>query len=259
VITRAERIRRDWQRASMEDGWADVDEWHQPVVDELIAAALERADLRVAVAAVAGQRCIFGVTLDETLADVGAFLRVAPDELLEGVDRFVLARAAAVAWYRASVDPQVVQPCRDALTGLSTETHLTVRAGEIYQQATVTGEDASTVYELVVLAWEQQERSAAQLGVRIRLAGLFQRSFRAGQTIAQVGEGAIVVLTRRDLCPPEAIAALESGLDDAMAGAVRTRATRWPFPRTVDGLTDLLVSLHGSAERDAWTRFRETE
>jgi hypothetical protein len=255
--TAAEQLRHDWLAASVEDGWAEVGEWHQPVVDALVAAAIDRADLRPPAAALAGQRCIFGITLDETLADLAAFVRVAPEELLAGTDRFALARSAALAWYRASVDPQVVQPCRDSMTGLATETHLVVRASEIYQQAAAARQDPREFYELIVMAWDGHERPAVQIGVRIRLAGLFQRSFAAGQTMALIGDGAIVVLTRRDSCPPETLEALERGLDEAMAGARRTKVTRWPFPRTIEDLTDLMVSLHGSADRDAVSRWRD--
>jgi hypothetical protein len=226
-------------------------------VDALVAAALAGDDLRAPAAALAAHRCIFGVTLDETLADVSAFARVAPAGTLTGAAQFAVASAAATAWYRASVDPQVVQPCRDPMTGLATETHLVVRAAEIYQQSVAVAQEPRERYELIVLAWEPHERSAAQIGVRIRLAGLFQRSFAAGQTIAQVGDGAIVVLTRRDLCGAETLAALDRGLDEAMAGSIRTKVTRWPFPRTIDDLTDLLVSLHGSADRDVVSRWRD--
>ncbi|MDQ1658777.1 MAG: hypothetical protein QOD41_3860 [Cryptosporangiaceae bacterium] len=251
----AVRLREEWLAASIEDGWADAAEWHQPEVDALIAAVLAGADPLPAAGALAGQRCIFGVTLDETLADLAAFVRLAPQ--LGGPLPFGIARAAAAAWYRASVDPQVVQPCRDAMTGLATETHLVVRAAEVYQEFAATGGDPRGAYELLVLAWDPHQGSSAQIGVQIRLAGLFQRSFVAGQTIAQVGQAAIVVLSRRDLASPEAMAALDAGLDDAMAGGARTRLTRWPFPGSVDGLTDLLVSLHGSADRDVAARWRD--
>jgi hypothetical protein len=226
-------------------------------VDDLIKAALAGDDLRPLAAALAGQRCIFGVTLDETLADLGAFARVAPGGMFTASAQFAIARAAATAWYRASVDPQVVQPCRDPLTGLATETHLVVRAAEIYQQSAALDEQPRDRYELIVLAWEQHERTATQIGTRIRLARLFQRSFASGQTIAQVGDGAIVVLTRRDMCAAGTLVELDQGLDDAMAGSARTQLTRWPFPRTIEDLTDLLVSLHGSADQEVINRWRD--
>jgi hypothetical protein len=238
-------------------GWADPGEWHQPVVDELIRAALAGDDLRPAAAALAGQRCIFGVTLDETLSDLGAFACVAPARAFTTSGQFAVARAAATAWYRASVDPQVVQPCRDPLTGLATETHLVVRAAEIYQQSAAMDEQPRDRYELIVLAWEQHEGSAAQISVRIRLAGLYQRHFASGQTIALVGDGAIVVLTPRELVAAGTLIELDRGLDDAMAGATRTQLTRWPFPRTIEDLTDLLISLHGSADQEVVNRWRD--
>jgi hypothetical protein len=250
-----ERMRVDWLRASIDAGWADVDDWYQPVVDDLVRAVFSRSELREPVAALATQRCLYGVTLDETLADVGAFVIAAPPELMYHVDRFEVARIAADAWYRSSVDPQVSQPCRDPLTGLASEAHLLVRASELYQQALATGLEASSTHELVVLGWEHATESAAQLGVRIKLAGVFQRFFDGGQTIAQIGQGAIVVITRRDLCPPEMLEQLERCIPEAMAGASHTKATKWPFPRTADDLTDLLSSLHGNSESGGWARF----
>jgi hypothetical protein len=251
-----ERMRVDWLRASIDAGWAEPDEWYQPVVDDLVQALFDRADLRAALTALAVQRCLYGVTLDETLADVGAFLVAAPPELTYQLDRFEIARNTADAWYRSSVDPASAQPCRDPLTGLASETHLTTRANELYQQSAATGLEAASTHELVVFGWEHTTESAAELGVRIRLAGLFQRCFDGGQTIAQIGDGAIVVITRRDLCPAELLDRLEAGLGSVLAGAVRTRATRWPFPRTLDDFTDLLASLHGNTDSDGWARFR---
>jgi hypothetical protein len=252
----SERMRVDWLRASIGAGWADVDEWYQPCVDELVAAVFGRRDLLEPVAALAAQRCLYGVTLDEMLADVGAFLATAPAELMFHVDRYEIARAAAGAWYRSSVDPQTVQPCRDSLTGLASETHLVSRAAELYQQAALTGQTAGETHELVVLGWEQGPESTAQLGVRINVAGLLQRCFDGGQTIAQIGQGAVVVLTRRELCPAEMLARVEHGLTKVLAGVSHTKATRWPFPRTMDDLNDLLASLHGDAESAGWARLR---
>lgn len=251
-----ERMRVDWLRASIDAGWAEVDEWYQPVVDDVVRAVFNRAELRDPIAALAAQRCLYGVTLDETLADVGAFVVSAPPELMYHVDRFEIARVAADAWYRSSVDPQTIQPCRDPLTGLSSEGHLLVHAAELYQQALATGLEASSTHELVVLGWEHTAESAAELGMRIRLAAHFQRCFDGGQTIAQIGEGAIVVITRRDLCPQELLEQVERGLADVMAGAGHTKATRWPFPRTIDALSDLLSSLHGKNDSDGWASFR---
>jgi hypothetical protein len=251
-----ERLRVDWLRASIDAGWAEVDEWYQPVVDDVVRAVFNRTELRDPIAALAAQRCLYGVTLDETLADVGAFVASAPPDLMHHVDRFEIARITADAWYRSSVDPQAIQPCRDPLTGLSSEGHLLVRAAELYQQALATGLEASSTHELVVLGWEHASESAAELGMRIRLAAHFQRCFDGGQTIAQIGDGAIVVITRRDLCPQEMLDQVEGALEDVMAGAVHTKATRWPFPRTIDDLSDLLSSLHGNNDSDGWASFR---
>ncbi|WGL51309.1 hypothetical protein P5P86_15245 [Nocardioides sp. BP30] len=157
-----------------------------------------------------------------TLAELGSSL----GEGLEGLRAttqlvarrdplFEESQALSLTWSDATLSYLHGLSCADPLTGLSTHAHLRERIAELYRDAVLSerdthgsaGPDVSNGHALVVAdaGGALDPISAAH---RLSLLGQVARSVFAGETIAQVGHGKVVVLAPRREALPGRVALL---------------------------------------------------
>ena len=221
---RAAALRERWFACSSALGWAAAAEWPDPAVDAVCAvvtarhpgtAARDRAVER-ALARWAGARAGAGVGLAETLTDLAALhtavsggvgsdgpgrdgsmppaLAVAP-AVGRGPDGVRLLRAVSLAWTEVACGDLAETAAVDPLSGLATVRYLRTRLAEIYRGARAHGRAAGEEHALVVLALDVRDwRRVVPLTIAGEAAGVV---FDAGESIAVVGRGTVVVLAPR--------------------------------------------------------------
>lgn len=221
---RAAALRERWFACSSALGWGAAAEWPDPAVDAVCAvvtarhpgaAARDRAVER-ALARWAGARAGAGVGLAETLTDLAALntavsggggsdvpgrddptpsaLDVAPPPG-RGPDGVRLLRAVSLAWTDVACGDLAETAAVDPLSGLASVRYLRTRLAEVYRAARAHGRAAGEEHALVVLALDVRDwRRVAPLTIAGEAAGVV---FDAGESIAVVGRGTVVVLAPR--------------------------------------------------------------
>jgi GGDEF domain-containing protein len=207
---RAAALRERWFACSSALGWAAASEWPDPTVDavcEVVTArhgdreARDRAVER-ALARWAGARAGAGVGLAETLTDLAALNTAVsgaagtgaadPAGVGRGPDGVRLLRAVSLAWTDVACGDLAETAAVDPLSGLASVRYLRTRLAEVYRAARAHGREAGADRALVVLALDVRDwRRVAPLTIAGEAAGVV---FDAGESIAVVGRGTVVVL-----------------------------------------------------------------
>jgi hypothetical protein len=269
---RAAALRERWFACSSALGWGAAVEWPDPAVDAVCAvvtarhpgtAARDRAVER-ALARWAGARAGAGVGLAETLTDLAALhtavsgggsdapgrddptpsaLDVSPSPG-RGPDGVRLLRAVSLAWTDVACGDLAETAAVDPLSGLASVRYLRTRLAEVYRFARAHGRAAGEEHALVVLALDVRDwRRVAPLTIAGEAAGVV---FDAGESIAVVGRGTVVVLAPRGGLAERA-AVLRRLLGRRLAaaeGLVGTPSVRIArLPATHDGACALLERL----------------
>ncbi|GAA4794803.1 hypothetical protein GCM10023200_33540 [Actinomycetospora chlora] len=278
---RAQALRERWFACSRALGWAAAAEWPDPAVDAVCAVAPPRhpagpsRDRAVegALGRWAGARAGAGVGLAETLTDLAALstavsgsggadgpavvdsprgpaaaTRSAAGRHPQGPDGVRLLRAVSLAWTDVACGDLAETAAVDPLSGLASVRYLRTRLAEVYRAARAHGRAVGDGHALVVLALDVADwRRVAPLSIAGEAAGVV---FDAGESIAVVGRGTVVVLAPREGLAERA-AVLRRLLTRRLAavegvrGAPSVRIAR--LPATHDGACALLERLRGEA------------
>jgi GGDEF domain-containing protein len=223
---RAAALRERWFACSSALGWAAAAEWPDPAVDAVCAvitaqhdgpAARDRA-VEEALAGWAGARAGAGVGLAETLTDLAALNTAVngsagrdgpavvdsphgPAAAVHatagrGSDGVRLLRTVSLAWTDVACGDLAETAAVDPLSGLASVRYLRTRLAEVYRAARAHGRSAGAGHGLVVLALDVSDwRRVAPLSIAGEAAGVV---FDAGESIAVVGRGTVVVLAPRE-------------------------------------------------------------
>jgi GGDEF domain-containing protein len=226
-------------------------------------AARERAVER-ALARWAGARAGAGVGLAETLTDLaalntavaGAADEAGPaegtrDPALDGTpaagrgpDGVRLLRAVSLAWTDVACGDLAETAAVDPLSGLASVRYLRTRLAESYRAARAHGHAVGEEHALVVLALDVRDwRRVAPLTIAGEAAGVV---FDAGESIAVVGRGTVVVLAPRGGLAERAavlrrLLVRRLAAAEGMVGTPTVRIAR--LPATHDGACALLERL----------------
>lgn len=262
---RASALRERWFACSSALGWAGAAEWPDPAVDAVCAVATARHASRAArdravekaLAAWAGARAEAGIGLAETLTDLAALSTAAsgsPDADAaavaethatgRGPDGVRLLRAVSLAWTDVACGDIAETAAVDPLSGLASVRYLRTRLAEVYRAARAHGRAAGDDRALVVLALDVRDwRRVAPLSMAGAAAGVV---FDAGESIAVVGRGTVVVLAPREGLAERAavlrrLLTRRLAAAEGMVGAPSVRIER--LPATHDGACALLERL----------------
>jgi GGDEF domain-containing protein len=212
---RVATLRERWFACSCALGWTAAAEWPDPAVDvvcDVVTARHEDREARDraverALARWAGARAGAGVGLAETLTDLAALNTAVsgasgPDRIADvrgggrGPDGVRLLRAVSLAWTDVACGDLAETAAVDPLSGLASVRYLRTRLAEVYRAARAHGRDAGADRALVVLALDVRDwRRVAPLTIAGEAAGVV---FDAGESIAVVGRGTVVVLAPRE-------------------------------------------------------------
>jgi hypothetical protein len=214
---RAAALRERWFACSCALGWTAAAEWPDPAVDVVCDVVTARHEGREgrdraverALAHWAGARAGAGVGLAETLTDLAALHTAVSGASGPGADRVVgvraagrgpdgvrLLRAVSLAWTDVACGDLAETAAVDPLSGLASVRYLRTRLAEVYRAARAHGRDAGADRALVVLALDVRDwRRVAPLTIAGEAAGVV---FDAGESIAVVGRGTVVVLAPRE-------------------------------------------------------------
>ncbi|PVZ14928.1 GGDEF domain-containing protein [Actinomycetospora cinnamomea] len=219
---RAAALRERWFACSSALGWASAADWPDPSVDavcEVVTARYEDREARDraverALAGWAGARAGAGVGLAETLTDLaalntavcgGAGVATAvalpgrgadPAGAGRGPDGVRLLRAVSLAWTDVACGDLAETAAVDPLSGLASVRYLRTRLAEVYRAARAHGRDAGEGRALVVLTLDVRDwRRVAPLTIAGDAARVV---FDAGESVAVVGRGTLVVLAPRE-------------------------------------------------------------
>lgn len=195
------RLVRSSRRASLPSATVEM----LPPMFNVVAEAIVSDLAMIAACDVVGRDlAALGVSLDEALRDLRATTQLA----VRRDPSFDEAHALSLGWSEATLGYLHGLSCVDPLTGLTTQAHLREAIASVYRDG-VPGDRA-----LVVL--DSPDRDTAMSSVRtMALLGQHARSVFAGEeTISQVGNGRIVVLTDRTVGLGERIALLRRMVGD---------------------------------------------
>jgi hypothetical protein len=271
---RAAALRERWFACSSALGWGAAVEWPDPAVDAVCAvvtarhpgpAARDRAVER-ALARWAGARAGAGVGLAETLTDLAALnTAVTGSAGLDGPavvdspqgpaaavhatagrgpDGVRLLRAVSLAWTDVACGDLAETAAVDPLSGLASVRYLRTRLAEVYRAARARGRQVGDDRALVVLALDVGDwRRVAPLSIAGEAAGVV---FDAGESIAVVGRGTVVVLAPREGLAERAavlrrLLTRRLAAAEGLAGTPSVRIVR--LPATHDGACALLERL----------------
>lgn len=262
---RAAALRERWFACSCALGWTAAAEWPDPEVDvvcDVVTArhedrgARDRAVER-ALARWAGARAGAGVGLAETLTDLAALNTAVSGASGPGADRVPdvrgagrgpdgvrLLRAVSLAWTDVACGDLAETAAVDPLSGLASVRYLRTRLAEVYRAARAHGRDAGADRALVVLALDVRDwRRVAPLTIA---GGAADVVFDAGESIAVVGRGTVVVLAPREGLTERA-GVLRRLVERRLAAAEGLVGTPWvrvePLPATHDEACALLGRL----------------
>jgi GGDEF domain-containing protein len=267
----AASLRERWFACSCALGWAAAAEWPDPAVDvvcDVVTARHEDRDARDraverALARWAGARAGAGVGLAETLTDLAALNTAVSGASGTGADHVAdvrgagrgpdgvrLLRAVSLAWTDVACGDLAETAAVDPLSGLASVRYLRNRLAEVYRAARAHGRDAGADRALVVLALDVRDwRRVAPLTIAGEAAGVV---FAAGESIAVVGRGTVVVLAPREGITERA-AVLQRLVERRLAaaeGLVGMPSVRVePLPTTHDEACALLGRLRDEEPR----------
>lgn len=273
---RAAALRERWFACSCALGWTAAAEWPDPAVDvvcDVVTARHEDREARDhaverALAHWAGARAGAGVGLAETLTDLAALNTAVSGASGSGADRVVevraagpagagrgpdgvrLLRAVSLAWTDVACGDLAETAAVDPLSGLASVRYLRTRLAEVYRSARAHGRDAGADRALVVLTLDVRDwRRVAPLTIAGEAAGVV---FDAGESIAVVGRGTVVVLAPREGLT-ERVGVLHRLVERRLAaaeGLVGTPSVRVePLPATHDEACALLGRLRDEEPR----------
>ncbi|MDD7935574.1 GGDEF domain-containing protein [Actinomycetospora straminea] len=267
---RAALLRERWFACSSALGWAAAAEWPDPAVEAVCAVVTARHEGRDArdravervLAHWAGARAGAGIGLAETLTDLAALSTAVsgagaeePDDgagavvpghhaPVRGPDGVHLLRAVSIAWTDVACGDIAETAAVDPLSGLASVRYLRTRLAEVYRAARAHGRAAGDEHALVVLTLDVRDwRRVAPLSIAGEAAGVV---FDAGESIAVVGRGTVVVLAPREGLA-ERTAVLRRLLTrrlaaaEGLVGSPTARIVR--LPATHDGACALLARL----------------
>ncbi|MFC5140183.1 GGDEF domain-containing protein [Actinomycetospora rhizophila] len=265
---RAAALRERWFACSSALGWAAAAEWPDPAVDAVCAVATARHDSRVAhdraveraLARWAGARAGAGVGLAETLTDLAALSTavsgagdgdgdgavVDTRSTGRGPDGVRLLRAVSLAWTDVACGDLAETAAVDPLSGLASVRYLRTRLAEVYRAARAHGRSAGDDRALVVLSLDVRDwRRVAPLSIAGDAAGVV---FDAGESLAVVGRGTVVVLAPREGLAERAavlrrLLARRLAAAEGLVGSPSVRIAR--LPATHEGACALLERLRG--------------
>ncbi|MDD7939993.1 GGDEF domain-containing protein [Actinomycetospora lutea] len=262
---RAAALRERWFACSSALGWTAAAEWPDPAMDVVCAVATARHDSRAAhdraveraLAGWAGARASAGVGLAETLTDLAALSTAvsgAPDaegaavvdtrSTGRGPDGVRLLRAVSLAWTDVACGDMAETAAVDPLSGLASVRYLRTRLAEVYRAARAHGRSAGDDRALVVLALDVRDwRRVAPLSIAGDAAGVV---FDAGESLAALGRGTVVVLAPREGLPERAavlrrLLTRRLAAAEGLVGSPTVRIVR--LPATHEGACALLERL----------------
>ena len=262
---RAAVLRERWFACSSALGWAAAAEWPDAAVDAVCAVATARHESGVArdraieraLAGWAGARAGAGVGLAETLTDLAALSTAASGATdadgtavvdarasARGPDGVRLLRAVSLAWTDVACGDIAETAAVDPLSGLASVRYLRTRLAEVYRAARAHGRAAGDDHGLVVLALDVRDwRRVAPLSIAGEAAGVV---FDAGESIAVVGRGTVVVLAPREGLAERAavlrrLLTRRLAAAEGMVGSPTARIAR--LPATHEGACALLERL----------------
>jgi GGDEF domain-containing protein len=264
---RAAVLRERWFACSSALGWAAAAEWPDPAVEAVCAASTARYDSQAArdravehaLSRWAGARASAGVGLAETLTDLAALSTAASGATdadgaavvdarasHRGPDGVRLLRAVSLAWTDVACGDIAETAAVDPLSGLASVRYLRTRLTEVYRAARAHGRAAGEDSALVVLALDVRDwRRVAPLSIAGEAAGVV---FDAGESLAVVGRGTVVVLAPRAGLAERAavlrrLLTRRLAAAEGMVGTPTVRIAR--LPATHEGACALLERLRG--------------
>lgn len=220
-------------------------QWHHPATSRLVTALARGADLTAPLADLGEARAGAGLSLDETLSDLGVLGHLVPDPAagdpdvgILRVDTLRAASVAGTAWAEAFYGELDTPGCTDPVTGLATGAYLEARLEQLYRQAAHRRRGPEETHVLVVL--ELRSAGTSPFGAiarRIRAASELRSTLAASDTIAILEPThALVALVEGGPGLASHVAALETG-------ATRDRVWVERLPATVDGALGLVREL----------------
>jgi hypothetical protein len=197
----------------MATGWATPGKWWTPAIDSVVDALLDDADQRSACAALARQRALDGVSLAETVDDIGALFAAAR----LGSPPYEIVRAVALAWGEAARSSIAAAGCTDPRTGLGTATHVEARLGEMYTEGRKYGFSPSETHALVIVELDTVGENGDPWNDNLRMSDVaecLRTVFDAGQVMGVTGPGRVVVVAARATGLPRTVEGLRRMMQD---------------------------------------------
>ncbi|MBN9620376.1 MAG: hypothetical protein J0H43_11695 [Actinobacteria bacterium] len=226
----ATAFRERWAARSLHSGWpATADEWRCAAVDAvsegLTTSGVDRLDLDGASRSLGEQRAAIGADLAESRSDFGIALGLAR---IRRRRRLELLDALTVGWAEQSIDRLTALPVLDPTTDMATQSYLSLRLGELYREAALTGTDVAREYVLIVV---ETDHTAHRLVAEARLTTLhsaLQYAFVGGESIVAITSRRVLALANRE--EPrlsDSLARLRSELKIALAEGRLPSARSW--------------------------------
>jgi hypothetical protein len=212
-------------------------QWHHPAVRELLDALEAGDNLEGPLRSLGEARGAAGLSLEETLEDLRALVRLLPDRTGGRLDGLDAAGVVGSAWAEAFLASVVKPGCVDSLTGLSSREFLEARLEQLYRHCSHLGLAPHAAYAVIVVDAEPDSISPfSRLARRLRLAGDLRAAFPGGDTLAVVGEHLFVAVVA---CSPE----LDDTVEELRATAEPARVTVVELPDAVAEVLELVADL----------------
>ena len=210
------------------------------------AAALSAGEDAVGAAATAGARLAReGAGLAEALEGWRRLARTT----VGGEPPFRTVQALAVGWSEEALGHALARSCQDPLTGLAGPAHLQARLEEVYREADLLGECASSTHALVVVDMPRTTTTGdtgpstplgEALGV-LEVAERVRRVFPGEETLCRARPGRLLVLARRTTDLGRDVARVRDLVDTLDRGPCRAGVE--DLPGTVEGAAALVAAL----------------
>lgn len=167
-----------------------------PEVDAVAAAIAGGRDAVAACGRLGAARANAGVGAREALTDLYALYRKLPG----GSPPMLVVRALVESWTEATVAGITTATCVDPLSGLASAAYLRTRLTEVYREADRDGTAATDRHVVLVVDLGDRDGAAAWEGMlfRLTLGDCLRAAFSGGETLAAVGQRAVLGLVVRD-------------------------------------------------------------
>jgi hypothetical protein len=235
-----------WCTASVTAGWATPGYWWNEEVDAVVEAILDDGDHVTPCAELARRRARDGVSLAETLDDLGALFSAAR----LGSPPFQTLKAVSLAWTEASGQLSEAAGCVDPRSGLATTAHVRSRLFELYREAAWAGHNLGETHTLVFVELADRGEGGGDLWEdclqMTDVAECMRAVFDAGQTIGLAGPGRAVAVVPRSTEVPRNVECLRRLLNDwhhFASGGPRPRIWVEPLPAASEAAGRLLNEL----------------